>query len=135
MAFPMQLLSSAIRRMRFGNPKALRCISLYGCTVCQLWRYWRLISKRWPIELFFRQSKSKLALDKYQLRSRQGIQRYWLIMSLVHFLCCMHSGSYCAFEEGYASLTATAKAGTAHKSVPVYQKWCFNSKLLMELAG
>ena len=45
-------------------------------------------TKRWPIELFFRQSKSKLALDKYQIRSRQGIQRYWLIMSLVHYLCC-----------------------------------------------
>ena len=23
-------------------------------------------------------------------------------------------------------VTETAKAGTAHKSVPVYQKWCFN---------
>ena len=65
--------------------------------------------KRWPIELFFRQSKSKLALDKYQLRSRQGIQRYWLIMSLVHFLCCMHSESYCAFEEGYAFLQKQLK--------------------------
>lgn len=39
------------------------------------------------IELFFRQSKSKLALDKYQIRSQQGIQRYWLIMSLAYYLC------------------------------------------------
>ncbi len=30
----------------------------------------------------------------------QGIQRYWLSMSLVHYMCCMHSGKYCAFEEG-----------------------------------
>ena len=66
-------------------------------------------TKRWPIELFFRQSKSKLALDSYQIRSRQGIQRYWLIMSLVHYLCCMHSGNYCTFEEGYASLKQQLK--------------------------
>ena len=57
--------------------------------------------KRWLIELFFRQSKSKLALDSYQIRSRQGIQRYWLIMSLVHYLCWMHSGNYCTFEEAF----------------------------------
>ncbi len=56
---------------------------------------------RRPIELFFRQSKGKLALDKYQIRSRKGIRRYWLIMSLVHYLCCMHSEQYCTFEEGY----------------------------------
>ncbi|MCX4317851.1 MAG: transposase, partial [Lachnospiraceae bacterium] len=53
------------------------------------------------MELFFRQSKNKLALDKYQIRSRQGIERYWLIMSLVHYMCCMHSGKYNTFEEGY----------------------------------
>lgn len=53
------------------------------------------------MELFFRQSKGKLALDKYQIRSRKGIQRYWLIMSLLHYMCCMHSEQYCTFEEGY----------------------------------
>ena len=63
----------------------------------------------WPIEMFFRQCKDKMALDSYQIRSAQGIQRYWLIMSLVHFLCCMHSGSYCAFEEGYAFLQKQLK--------------------------
>ena len=61
-----------------------------------------IYTKRWPIELFFRQGKSKLGLDKYQIRSKQGIQRYWRIMSLVHYLCCMHSGEYCTFEEGYS---------------------------------
>ncbi len=56
---------------------------------------------RWPVEVFFRQSKDKLALDKYQIRSQTGIQRYWLIMSLVHYMCCTYTGKYCAFEEGY----------------------------------
>lgn len=84
----------------FGNPKALRVFisTNAGLSVQEILD---MYTKRWPIELFFRQSKSKLALDKYQIRSAQGIQRYWLIMSLVHYMCCMHSGKYCTFEEGY----------------------------------
>ncbi len=58
--------------------------------------------KRWLIELFFRQSKEKLAIDKYQICSSQGIRRYWLIMSLVHLLCCTQTGELCPFEDGYA---------------------------------
>ena len=66
-------------------------------------------AKRWSIELFFRQSKQKLGLDKYQIRSSQGIQRYWLIMSLTHYLCCMFKGKYCTFEEGYFYLQKQLK--------------------------
>lgn len=40
---------------------------------------------RWPVELFFRQSKDKLSFDRYQIRSSKGIHRYWLLMSLAHF--------------------------------------------------
>lgn len=92
----------------FGNPKALRVFlsTNVGLSTQEILDTY---TKRWPIELFFRQSKSKLALDKYQIRSRQGIQRYWLLMSLVHYLCCMHSGSYCNFEEGYAALKQLLK--------------------------
>ena len=84
----------------FGNPRALRVFistnaELSTQEILDTYR------RRWPIELFFRQSKGKLALDKYQIRSRKGIRRYWLIMSLVHYLCCMHSEQYCTFEEGY----------------------------------
>ena len=84
----------------FGNPKALR---VFISTNAELSTQEILdnYSRRWSMELFFRQSKGKLALDKYQIRSRKGIQRYWLIMSLVHYMCCMHSEQYCTFEEGY----------------------------------
>ena len=58
-------------------------------------------TERWNIELFFRESKQKLSLDKYQIRKQTGIERYWLIMSLVHYLCCTCNGTYCSFEEGY----------------------------------
>lgn len=82
----------------FGNPRALR---VFISTNAELSTQEILdtYSRRWPIELFFRQSKGKLALDKYQIRSRKGIRRYWLIMSLVHYLCCMHSEQYCTFED------------------------------------
>ena len=57
---------------------------------------------RWQIELFFCESKNKLAFDKYQVRSAQGIKRYWLIMSLTHFVCCTCAeNGYCNFTEGY----------------------------------
>ena len=84
----------------FGNPKALR---VFICTDAGMATQEILdtYTKRWPIELFFRQSKNKLGLDKYQIRSQQGIERYWLVMSLVHYMCCMHSGKYSTFEEGY----------------------------------
>ena len=32
------------------------------------------------VEVFFRTTKGKLALDKYQLRSATGIRRFWLLM-------------------------------------------------------
>ena len=53
---------------------------------------------RWPIEIFFRSSKSKLVLDTYQIRSQKWIERYWLIMSLMPYLCCICKGGYCSFE-------------------------------------
>ncbi len=58
--------------------------------------------ERWPVEVFFRQSKDKLAFDRYQIRSSEGIQRYWLLMSLAHFIACTSCGETMPFEDGYA---------------------------------
>ena len=84
----------------FGNPKALRAflstdvslstdeiLSHYAC--------------RWSIEIFFRQCKATLALDGYQIRSAQGIRRYWLLMSLAHYMCVAGNGEFSSFENGY----------------------------------
>lgn len=86
----------------FQAPKALRaflCTDVSMTTSEILEAY----IERWPIELFFRQSKGKLALDKYQIRSSKGIRRYWLLMSLVYLMCCTQTGKLCSFAEGYAS--------------------------------
>ena len=93
----------------FGDPKALRAFisTDVGITTQEILDTY---AKRWSIELFFRQSKTKLALDKYQIRSRVGIERYWLLMSLVHYMCCMYSGKYSTFEEGYRYFQNQVKA-------------------------
>ncbi len=57
--------------------------------------------ERWPVEVFFRQSKGRLAFEKYQIRSTKGIKRYWLLMSLAHFIACSGSGKIIPFGEGY----------------------------------
>ena len=83
----------------FGKPKALRtflCMDVSLSTNEILDNY----VCRWPIEVFFRQCKDKLALDSYQIRSAQGIRRYWLIMSFAHYMCVVGTGKVCPFETG-----------------------------------
>ena len=87
----------------FLNPKALRVfistdISLSTQEILDTYVC------RWPIEVFFRESKRKLALDKYQVRTRRGTERYWLIMSLVHLMCCSYKADDNSFESGYQYL-------------------------------
>ena len=84
----------------FGKPKALRAFlstdvslstdEILSCYVC-----W------WPIEVFFRQCKDKLALGSYQIRSAQGIRRYWLLMSLAHYICVTGTCEFYSFENEY----------------------------------
>jgi len=87
----------------FHNQKALRA---FVCTDVSLTTEEILDTyvERCPSELFFRQSKGKPALDKYQIHSSQGICRYQLIMSLVHLICYTRTGEFCSFEDGYACL-------------------------------
>ncbi len=84
----------------FGNSKALRAFlsTNIGLSTQEILDIYLI---RWEIEVFFRQCKDKLAIDKYQIRKSLGIKRYWLIMSFVHFVCCTCTGELCSFEEGY----------------------------------
>ena len=61
--------------------------------------------QRWEIEVFFRESKRRLAFDKYQIRSAKGIQRFWLIASLAHLLACCSSSTF-HFSEGYKNIAS-----------------------------
>ena len=68
----------------FGNPKALRA---FICTDTELDSQTILeyYSKRWNIEVFFKQVKNILGFGGYQIRSSKGIERFWLILSLTVF--------------------------------------------------
>ena len=87
----------------FHNPKALRA---FLCTNAELSTedILSMYTERWDIEVFFRDSKSKLALDKYQIRSAKGIKRFWLISSLAYLIACSESENF-DFSEGYHILT------------------------------
>lgn len=84
----------------FGNPKALQAFLSTDVSLStdEILSYYVC---RWPIEIFFRQCKDKLALGRYQIRSAQGIRRYWMLMSLAHFMCVAGIGEICSFESGY----------------------------------
>ena len=90
----------------FGQERALR---IFICTNADLTsdeEILNLYAVRWEIEVYFRDCKNKLALDKYQIRSQNGIKRFWLISSLAYLLACLSSTSY-NFSEGYALLSKT----------------------------
>ena len=88
----------------FGNPKALRAFLSTDVSLStdEILSYYVC---RWSIEVFFRQCKDKLALDSYQIRSAQGIRRYWLIMSFAHYMCVVGTGKVCPFETGYRKIS------------------------------
>ena len=62
-----------------------------------------LYVQRWDIEVFFRDSKNKLALDKYQIRSAKAIRRFWLISSLAYLIACFEADDF-NFSKGYKIL-------------------------------
>ena len=85
----------------FGDSATLRAFVSTDCSLstAEILNHYVL---RWNIEVFFRHAKQKLAFDKYQIRSSTGIKRFWLIMSLAHFFCCVGTGKALPFEDGYA---------------------------------
>lgn len=87
----------------FQTPKALRAFISTDVSLSTkeiLDKY----ADRWPVELFFRQSKDKLSFYRYQIRSSKGIRRYWLLMSLAHLIACTGCGETMPFEDGYARI-------------------------------
>lgn len=90
----------------FGLPRALRA---FICTDADLSTQEILdhYLKRWPIEVFFRQAKQKLALDQYQIRSSRGIRRFWVIMSTAHLICCTGTGQLLPFQDGFLAMQKT----------------------------
>jgi len=85
----------------FHVPKALRAFISTDVSLSTREILDRYV-ERWPVEVFFRHAKDRLAFDKYQVRSSKGIRRYWLLMSLAHLLACIGCDETMSFEDGYA---------------------------------
>ena len=80
-------------------PKALRAFTDVSLSTREILdRY----VERWPVEVFFRQAKARLAFDRYQVRSSKRIRRYWLLMSLAHLPACTGCDETMSFKDGYA---------------------------------
>lgn len=88
---------------KFHDTKALRA---FVCTNSALTteEILKFYCNSWQIEVYFRNCKTKLAFDKCQIRSAQGVRRFWLITSLAYYICCMNTWQFVPFDEGYHNL-------------------------------
>lgn len=75
-------------------------------------------SKRWPIEIFFRQTKNNLGLNTYRVRSSKSIDRILLLIALTYLFCTMRTGSFCCLGE---SLISIRKETKRHRVEWIYQ--------------
>ncbi len=57
-------------------------------------------SQRWPIEIFFRQTKNNLGLNTYQVRSTKSIDRLLWLISLTYLYCTISGDEYYKFWQG-----------------------------------
>ena len=110
----------------FKNPKALKAFvctdtSLETATILEYY------AQRWGIETFFGQSKDSLGFGKYQIRSIEGIDRLWTIMSLFHLMCTTGLGCNMAFGDGLLYLR---KAVLKERITFIYQ--CAQKKVPIE---
>ncbi|MDI3311900.1 MAG: IS701 family transposase [Thermoanaerobacterium sp.] len=83
----------------FNNQKALHA---FICTDTELDTETILnyYSQRWPIEIFFRQTKNNLGLNTYQVRSTKSIDRLLCLISLTYLYCTTSSDKYYKFGQG-----------------------------------
>ena len=92
----------------FQKPKALHAflcmdVSLETQTILDYY------SRRWPIEIFFRQSKGTLGFNKYQVRSIRSIERLWALMAFTHLYCTIGLGQPLLFGDGLQKVRKEVK--------------------------
>lgn len=91
----------------FGKEKALRVFISTNAAMTDE-EILHLYVSRWEIEVYFRDCKNKLSVDRYQIRSDRGIKRFWLITSIAYNLACYESHTY-SFSEGFCQISHLLK--------------------------
>lgn len=66
-------------------------------------------SHRWPIEVFFRQTKGNFGFNKYQVRSEAAIDRIMALIALCYFYCVLSSHGHPKLGVGLRSVRAVAE--------------------------
>lgn len=61
-------------------------------------------SSRWPIEIYFRNSKSNLGLDMYRVRSTKAIDSIIFLNCLTYLYCCSLDNEKSSFNKGLRKL-------------------------------
>jgi hypothetical protein len=87
----------------FGEDQALRAFicTEEGMSEEQILEHY---AHRWPVEIYIRQGKSQLALNRYQIRELKGIKRYWSLLMLTYSYCCLGvQDEPCSFAKGFYS--------------------------------
>jgi hypothetical protein len=97
----------------FQQPKALHA---FLCTDVSLDTKHILesYSQRWPVEIFFRQTKGNLGFDGYQVRSIRSIERLWTLLSLTHLYCTIGLGHPSPFGDGLRETRRHVKIDYIH---------------------
>jgi hypothetical protein len=108
-------------KQAFGESKALRAfcctdVSLETETIATYY------AKRWPIEIFFRQSKNNLGLSTYQVRSAKAFIRLWAILSWTHLYCTVGLGRPCPFGQGLRTVRKQVQQDRLHYVYECAQK-------------
>lgn len=100
----------------FQKPKALRAflstdVSLETQTTLEYY------SRRWPIEIFFRQAKGNLGFEGYQVRSIRAIERLWVLLSFSYLYCTIGLEKPCLFGDGLRNIRKQTKTD--------YTRWIY----------
>ena len=101
----------------FQKDKALKAFISLDTTLNQL-EILTQYTDRWAIEQFFRDCKTYLGLDGYQVRSEKSINRYLIIMLVNYTYCKMYSKDSYNFNIGYK---ATKKDLEKSKVIYIYE--------------
>lgn len=67
-------------------------------------------SKRWPIEIFFRQTKGNLGFNQYQMRDITAIKRFWALTTLTYLFCAIGVSKISVFAKGLYHMRREFKA-------------------------
>ncbi|TWH56975.1 DDE family transposase [Desulfitobacterium sp. LBE] len=83
-------------------------------------------SRRWPVEIFFRQAKGNLGFNGYQVRSIRSIERLWTLLAFTHLYCTIGLGKPLPFGKGLRKVRKEVKGhyiqwiyGCGKKGIPL----------------